>query len=134
MQAQAEVSLACQRLRQLELSLQQRLAATFERYANAQQQVERYTKEILPDAKTSLDLVTQGYQQGEFSYLTLLTAQRTFFQTSLSYLDARRELRETTIELEGLLLRDSLQSQVAAPRESAPSAPNVNSLVTPPPY
>jgi cobalt-zinc-cadmium efflux system outer membrane protein len=134
MQAQAEVSLACWQLRQLELALQQRLAGTFERYANAQQQVEGFKKEMLPDAKASLDLVTKGYQQGEFSYLTLLTAQRTYFQTNLSYLDALRDLRETTIELEGLLLRDSLQSQIIAPREISPVAPNVNSLVTPPPY
>jgi outer membrane protein, heavy metal efflux system len=38
-----------------------------------------------------------------------LTAQRTYFQTNLAYLDALREMRTTTVTIEGLLLRDSLQ-------------------------
>ncbi|MCC7084773.1 MAG: TolC family protein [Pirellulales bacterium] len=132
MQAQGEASQATQQLRQLELSLQQRLAATYERYANARQQVERFAKEILPDAKTALDLVTQGYKQGEFSYLILLTAQRTYFQTNLSYLDALRDLRESTVELEGMLLRDSLQSQITVPNEQPPTPPSANTYVPPP--
>jgi outer membrane protein, heavy metal efflux system len=134
MQAQAEVAQACAQLQQLRLALQQRLAATYERYANARQQVEIYSKNILPNAKASFDLVTQVYQHGETDYLNVLTAQRTYFQANLSYLDALRELRETTIELEGLLLRDSLQSQITMPRDAAPAPQDINTLITPPPY
>jgi len=64
----------------------------------------------LPDAQSSLDLVYEAYKQGEFSYLILLTAQRTYFQTNLAYLDALRQLRESTVEIDGFLLRGSLQS------------------------
>ena len=39
----------------------------------------------------------------------LLTAQRTYFQTNLAYLDALRDLRSATTSLEGNLLSDSLQ-------------------------
>jgi len=65
------------------LSLQSRLAEVFRRYASAGQQVEKYRGTILPDAKETLDLVASGYQQGEFSYLNLLTVQRTYFQSNL---------------------------------------------------
>ena len=41
-----------------------------------------------PNAKASLDLVQTGYSKGEFDYLTLLTAQRTFHRVNLAYLES----------------------------------------------
>ncbi|MCL4202635.1 MAG: TolC family protein [Pirellulaceae bacterium] len=63
---------------------------------------------MLPDAKETLDLVTVGYQQGEFSYVNLLTVQRTYFQSNLAYLDSLLELKSARVQIEGLLLSDSL--------------------------
>jgi len=40
------------------------------------------------NAKQTLDPLASGYQQQEFSYLTLLTAQRTCFQANLVYLES----------------------------------------------
>jgi outer membrane protein, heavy metal efflux system len=108
--AQAELSAARHEVRRVRLALEQRLAAVFEQYATAQQQVEKYSRDIMPNAQESLKLVSAGYRQGEFSYLMLLTAQRTYFQTSLTYLEALRDLRAATATLEGNLLSDSLQS------------------------
>jgi cobalt-zinc-cadmium efflux system outer membrane protein len=101
-EAQAEIA-------RLELALQSRLAAVFERYSNARAQVERYSREILPDARTSLDLVTRSYRTGESTYLVLLEAQRTLSRTNLAYLAALEQLWESTTAIEGLLLSDSLQ-------------------------
>lgn len=109
--AQAEWAAAESEVRRLELELQERLATVYQRYANARQQVETYTRQILPDAQSSLELVTNGYRQGEFGYLLLLTAQRTFFQTNLAYLESLGQLRETTVEMDGLLLTGSLRSE-----------------------
>ncbi len=106
--AQADVAAAQTNVSRLELDLQQRLAAAFERYGNARQQVERYEQSILPAAEESLQLVTAGWQQGEFDYLTRLTSQRTFFQANLGYLIALGELRTSVVEIEGMLLSDSL--------------------------
>jgi cobalt-zinc-cadmium efflux system outer membrane protein len=97
-------------LYQLELSLQNRLSPVFERYSNARNQVTRYRDEILPTAKETLDLTRNLYQSGELGYLSLLTAQRTYFQTNLSYLDAVRELRTASAEIDGLLLSNSLEA------------------------
>jgi cobalt-zinc-cadmium efflux system outer membrane protein len=107
--AQAELIAAQNEMGRVELDLRQRLAAAYGRYANARQQVDRYSRDILPDARESLELVDGGYRQGEFSFLTLLTAQRTYFQTNLAYVEALRQLRENTVAIEGLLLTDSLQ-------------------------
>ncbi|MEX2561349.1 MAG: TolC family protein, partial [Pirellulales bacterium] len=107
-QAQAEWVAACREVQRIELALQSRLASAFEQYSNARQQTRRYAESILPNARTSLDLVATGYRGGEFNYITLLTAQRTFFQTNVAYLDALAALRRGTIAIEGLLLSDSL--------------------------
>ena len=109
--AQAEMAVARAEVRRVELALQQRLAAVFEQYQNARCQVEKYASEILPNAQASLDLVTAGYRQGEFDYVTFLTAQRTFFQANLAYVDAIRELRSAIVSIECNLLSDSLGQQ-----------------------
>jgi cobalt-zinc-cadmium efflux system outer membrane protein len=102
--AKAEVS-------RLQLSLQNRLATAFERYTNARAQVQIYAQQILPSARQSLELVAIGYRQGEFNYLTLLTAQRTFFQTNQAYLEALREQWQSAIAIDTLLLGESLQNR-----------------------
>ena len=117
--AQAELAAAQHEVRRVRLALQQRLAAVFEQYATAHQQVEKYNRDIMPNAQESLKLVSSGYRQGEFSYLMLLTAQRTYFQTNLAYLDALRDLRTAAAALEGNLLSDSLQSSESAERRGA---------------
>jgi cobalt-zinc-cadmium efflux system outer membrane protein len=95
-------------VQRLELQLRNRLAAAFQRYENARQQVEKYSKNVLPTAKESLDLVVAGYRQGEFPYLTLLTAQRTYFRVSLRYLESLRDLRASTVAIDGLMLSGGL--------------------------
>lgn len=109
-QAEAEALAAERALEQVERDLQNRLAPVFERYSNASSQVTRYRERILPAARESLDLVRRGYEAGEFPYLNLLNAQRTFFQTNLQYLDSLRELRTASAEIQGMLLSNSLQA------------------------
>lgn len=120
-EAQANLRDARANLARTELAFYDRLALAFESYINARIQVERYSTSILPKAQRSLELVTQGYEQGEFNFLTLLTAQRTYFQTNLSYLNAVAELRARAVEIEGLLLTGSLGDR-PAPSER-PAAP-----------
>jgi cobalt-zinc-cadmium efflux system outer membrane protein len=108
-QAQHEVAAARRALQQLELNLQNRLALTFERYANARNQVDRYQSIILPAVSESLELSRKMYEGGETSYINLLVVQRTYFQTHLNYLGAIEALRIAETEIDGLLLSDSLQ-------------------------
>ena len=115
--AQAELMAAQNEVQRVQLELQQRLAAVFEQYATALYQVEKYSRDILPSAQTSLDLANKGYRQGEYNYLFLLTAQRTYFQTNLIYLDALRELRTAATAIEGNLLSGSLQANDTGDRQ-----------------
>ena len=112
-QARAELSAAEHGLATVELGLQRRLATVYQRYANARIQAEEYSKAdgILDNYRTTLEFVQKGYEGGEIGYLDLLTAQTSFSQTNLAYIEALGELWAATIEIEGLLLKDSLESR-----------------------
>lgn len=107
--AQAALASARTEIRRLELELRERLATAFEQYVGARRRAETYAGSILPSARRSLELTTTGYREGEFAYLTLLTAQRTYYDTTLNYLVSLEEVWGRSVELEGMLLRGGLQ-------------------------
>ena len=109
--AQAEWMAANREVQRIELDLQDRLAVAFRRYCNARQQIDRYQQRIVPKADESLRLVTDGYEKGEVEYLMLLTAQETFYQVNLAYLDALQELWQATAAIDGQLLEGSLSNR-----------------------
>jgi outer membrane protein, heavy metal efflux system len=108
LEAQSQIIAAERNMERVALDLRRRLADAFQTYDDTRFQVEQYSQQILPTARETFDLVTQGYQQGEIGYLDMLTAQRTYFQTNLSYIEALRELWRATLRIEGLLLDESL--------------------------
>ncbi len=93
------------------LDLRRRLAEAYELYLDAQIQVRAYEEDILPIANETADLLMKGYEAGETEVLELLVAQRTLFQTQLSYLQNLRILWRQTAAIEGLLLEDGLADQ-----------------------
>lgn len=109
-QARSEWFAAQQSVAGVALSIQQRLATAWQNYSNARQQVENYSGDdgIIDNSKQTLDLIARAYSAGEVGFLDLLTAQRTFAQTNLLYLDALSQLWASRIELDGLLLKGSL--------------------------
>jgi cobalt-zinc-cadmium efflux system outer membrane protein len=108
-QAGHDAIVAEQALEKLKLDLQHRLATVFQRYMTAKQQADVYAQQILPSAKENLELVRKAYQAGEYEYLQLLLAQRTFSQSNLDYLNAAQEARSVAFEIEGLLLSNGLK-------------------------
>ena len=112
-EAESELVAAEHAVATVELSLQRRLATVYQRYANARNQVEDYSKAdgILDNYRTTLEFVQRGYEGGEIAYLDLLTAQTTFSQTNLAYIEALGDLWAATVEIEGLLLKDSLDAR-----------------------
>lgn len=109
MAAQSELAAAQNEVRRVELDLRDRLAEAFEQYSNASRQVEVYSSSIVKNADESLRLANIGYGAGEFGYLTLLTAQRTYFGVSLEYLESLKEFWARSVELEGMLLSGGLE-------------------------
>jgi cobalt-zinc-cadmium efflux system outer membrane protein len=108
--AQAELIEAHREVERVQLALQDRLAAVFKEYISARQQTEQYGTVIVPDAKASLELVQTGYQQGEFGFLELLNAQRTFTRVTLASLQSQRHLLQSQTQVEGLLVSGALDS------------------------
>ena len=110
MRAQAELMAAQQNVQRVELLLQDRLAEAFREFEVAREQVAQYRQGILPDAKKSLELTRAGYQQSEFGYLELLTAQQTYSRTNLAYIARLRELWLSAVQIDGMLLTGGLEA------------------------
>jgi cobalt-zinc-cadmium efflux system outer membrane protein len=110
--AEAEFCRAQQEYRRLQLSLSARLAKTSQEFDSARVAVDRYENQILPQADESLKLSEEAYSAGEFSFLQVLTARRTYFDASLELISARRDLAQSAASVEGLLLTGGLDQTV----------------------
>lgn len=108
-EAHANVLAAEKAIERVELSLQQRLAAVYQQYEQARQQASRYEVTILKKAKRNLDLNRQSYEAGDSAYLAVLTAQRSYSQARLAWLNSLEQLWSATVQMDGLLLTDSLE-------------------------
>jgi cobalt-zinc-cadmium efflux system outer membrane protein len=106
------VTQAARNVDRVERHLQQRLVDAFRQYSDARLTAETYADQILSRAAQTLELVRQGYAEGEVGYLDLLTAQRTFSQTHLAYLDALGALWQSYLRIDGLLLENSLGTEL----------------------
>jgi outer membrane protein, heavy metal efflux system len=114
--ARASLMAAQLHLDSVQLGLEQRLAAEFQRYETALVRVEALERDILSRAQESIDVATQGYAAGELGFLDFLTVQRTYFQANLEYLTALGQLNESVQMLSGLLLAGSYQhAELSAP-------------------
>jgi cobalt-zinc-cadmium efflux system outer membrane protein len=111
--AESELRAAERDVDRVGLWLQQRLATVFSQYVIAQHESTTYRDAILGKAETTMNLIEKGYRAGEFNSTDVLTAQRTYFQANISYLNALRELRAAEARIEGLLLSGSLEDQAA---------------------
>ncbi len=108
-EAQANVIAAEQSVQRVELSLQQRLASVYQQYEQARKQALRYETTILQKARKNLDLNRQSYDSGQSSYLAVLTAQRSYSQARLAWLNSLDQLWSATVQMDGLLLSNSLE-------------------------
>ena len=107
-QAEKEIAVAEFLVEKKALELRQRLATAFERYSQAKLQVDIYGSKILPKAKSTFELISDGYRQGEVDFLSFLTAQRTFFDANLAYVSGLKMLWREHNLIQGMLLSASL--------------------------
>ena len=110
-EAAANVAVTARAVDAKALDLQREFETVYMRYLNARNEVDQYTEPvsgILAKTEEVLRLTRLGYQAEEFNSLEMFTAQRLFHQANLAYLDAVRQLWMAAVEIEGLLLKDSL--------------------------
>jgi cobalt-zinc-cadmium efflux system outer membrane protein len=106
--AQGRLAQQATEYERLQLALTDQLASTFQQYAIARTQVKQVRDEILPRARENLDLTRRAYRAGQFGILNLISAQQTYAQANLAYIDALTELHKRGIEISGLLLTGGL--------------------------
>jgi cobalt-zinc-cadmium efflux system outer membrane protein len=106
--AYAEYCRATQDARRIELSLKARLARVGQEFDTAAVTVQRYQEQILPKARDTLTLSEQAYGAGEFEFLQVLIARRTYFESNLQYVQALGELAQANATVDGLLLTGGL--------------------------
>ncbi len=106
--AHAELCRAVMEAERIEKAIQARFAAVSRDYASASVAVETYQTQILPSAKESLDLAEQAYTAGETSFLQVLVARRTFFDSNLQFIKAQSELAIAQAKIDGYVLSGGL--------------------------
>jgi outer membrane protein TolC len=83
-----------------ELLLQ--LKRNFNSYNVERKRIIEYKGRILPKAEESLRLISRGYKEGEFNYIDLLDAQRTWAETRTSYIESLKNLNLLMADIERL--------------------------------
>lgn len=85
------------------LRLKTILFGLYQEAKHARTQLEAMKKEIIPQAERSLTIAQSGYDQGRFSYLELLDAQRTLLEVLRENIEAAYALHSFTNSIERLL-------------------------------
>lgn len=74
-----------------------------ERLAARRQEADLLRAEVLPGAKSAYEAATIGFENGKFSFLEVLDAQRTLFSAKSQYLNALAALHRAMTDLESIL-------------------------------
>ncbi len=78
------------------------LKKNFNSYNVERKRVVEFRDKILPRAEESLKLIEKGYKEGEFNYIDLLDAQRTWAETRISYIESLKNLNLLIADIERL--------------------------------
>ena len=74
-----------------------------ERLSARREEAELLRTEVVPGAKSAYEAATIGFENGKFSFLEVLDAQRTFFSAKSQYLTALAAVHRAVTDLEGIL-------------------------------
>jgi cobalt-zinc-cadmium efflux system outer membrane protein len=108
--ARAEYCRAIMESQRIDYGIRARLASVSQDYETAREAVRVYGSEILPSAQESLVLAESAYKAGEMDFIQLLVARRTYFESSLQYVNAQAQLAIATAKIDGFVLSGSLDA------------------------
>lgn len=74
-----------------------------ERLSARRLEAELLRNDVLPGAKSAYEAATIGFENGKFSFLEVLDAQRTFFSAKSQYLNALAAVHRAVTDLESIL-------------------------------
>ena len=110
--AQAEFCRASLEVQRIERSIEARLAAVSGDYDSALAAVNQYAGNILPNADESLKLAELAYEAGETSFVQVLVARRTYFDSNLQLVSAQAQLAQANAKVNGFVLTGGLDPVV----------------------
>lgn len=108
--AQAEFCRASIEVQRIQKSIEARLAEVSRDYDSALAAVTKYGQEILPNAAESLKLAERAYEVGETSFLQVLVARRTYFDSNLQFVHAQSQLAQASSKVDGYVLTGGLDA------------------------
>ena len=108
--ARAEQIRACREVERIENAIKARLAAVSRDYDSSLAAVTKYAGDILPNAEEGLKLAETAYKAGETSFVQVLVARRTYFDTNLQYIASKAQLAQARAQLDGYVLTGALDA------------------------
>jgi len=106
--ARAEQVRASREVQRIANSIQARLAVVSRDYDSSLVAVEQYASDILPNAEEGLELAEIAYRAGETSFVQVLVARRTYFDTNLQYIRSQAQLAQARARVDGFVLTGAL--------------------------
>jgi outer membrane protein, heavy metal efflux system len=88
-----------------------------ERLASVRTEVDTLQREVLPGAKSAYDAAGIGFENGKFSFLEVLDAQRTYFAAKSQYLKALAEAHRAAADIDRVLGETSPSAATPANKE-----------------
>ncbi|TWU39853.1 Cobalt-zinc-cadmium resistance protein CzcC precursor [Novipirellula aureliae] len=110
--ARAELLRSAQEVHRIENSIKARLGAVSRDYDSSLAAVEKYAKDILPNAAESLQLAETAYKAGETSFVQVLVARRTYFDSNLQYIASQAQLGQARARVDGYVLTGALDAVI----------------------
>ncbi len=108
--AQAEFCRASIEVQRIQKSIEARLAEVSREYDSALAAVTKYSQDILPNAAESLKLAERAYEAGETSFVQVLVARRTYFDSNLQFVQAQSQLAQASSRVDGYVLTGGLDA------------------------
>jgi len=108
--ARANIERADLEQQRVQLLLRERSSSVFQNYLTAKAGVERYRKQMIPQAEKAYQLYLNRYRKMAAAYPQVLIAQRTLFQLKTDYIASLENLWVSTVTLKGFLLTDGLEA------------------------
>jgi cobalt-zinc-cadmium efflux system outer membrane protein len=108
--ARAEHCRAVHESQRIENAIKARVAAVSKDFDSALAAIRQYSEEILPAAQEALDLAEIAYKAGETSFVQVLVARRTWFDSNLQYVIAQTQLAQAQAKVDGNVLTGALDA------------------------
>ncbi len=90
-------------LRAVRVTLSSEALQALERVSARRDEADLLRRDVVPGAQTAYEAATIGFENGKFSFLEVLDAQRTYFNAKSQYLGALAAFHRALTELESLL-------------------------------